>query len=377
MGLVKSVFTFGMMLFAVLAHGQNSKPKFIGANTMTMSVEQAKAFYLMVSDDDADDTVKIYLISAQINGLFETNNGLVKKASGQYTISAKASDASQTPYEINFIAVDNASTPDTAYFTVYVTIVGLPGIHAINRADLGCGFWTFSIDPNAWATDCSFDITNSATSSTAYSGVGFFDTVQLEAGIYRVNYSLMGDLNIIRRYVDTIEIHEGIMPRIFGPSMVCVQSNVGFRVEYNSKEKIVSRDWLLDDGQLLETLDINTDTLLTHINRSGYLRFTIKTEQCMYESAKEIEAEPCLSVDALSKNSFQLYPNPARAELVLEMAEEAHILIISSLGQVYRTFEASEGLNNLNIADFENGIYWVMIQTKGGQQRQTKLIKIN
>ena len=81
-----------------------------------------------------------------------------------------------------------------------------------------------------------------------------------------------------------------------------------------------------------------------------------------------------LSVSAeepLNQNQFQIYPNPAKDFLVIDLAKDIHlnnnrVEIFNTLGQKFLTDIVSKHQNNLDISTLESGVYWVKIYTEDG-----------
>lgn len=79
---------------------------------------------------------------------------------------------------------------------------------------------------------------------------------------------------------------------------------------------------------------------------------------------------------------FQLFPNPAGASVVLSLQQTVAFdngFIINQSGQVVQAFTFENARNNsitLDVSNLDNGVYFVQIQTKGGDRLKRKLVVV-
>lgn len=101
------------------------------------------------------------------------------------------------------------------------------------------------------------------------------------------------------------------------------------------------------------------------------------------EEIKEIEA---LTEDDLLKFSpedvISYYPNPVKEELYLQwqLADANYVTTIhvyAMTGQLLRTYQGNESINNLNIPfqNYPSGVYLVLLSYKDGGEKSIKIIK--
>ncbi len=66
----------------------------------------------------------------------------------------------------------------------------------------------------------------------------------------------------------------------------------------------------------------------------------------------------------LNIKSLNLYPNPASNEVIIYNTEKFMVInFISSIGQVIRSIELKQGINKLNIADINPGLYFIVSES--------------
>ena len=70
-----------------------------------------------------------------------------------------------------------------------------------------------------------------------------------------------------------------------------------------------------------------------------------------------------------NKTEFEIYPNPSSELINIESADESieKVFIYNSFGQIIKEFKIPNANNfQINIANFEKGIYFVKVESKSG-----------
>lgn len=78
-----------------------------------------------------------------------------------------------------------------------------------------------------------------------------------------------------------------------------------------------------------------------------------------------IEYQGTADLEEVSEKTFEIYPNPAKDIIFVELGDEENdIVITNSLGQIVKTVNGAKDLVEINISDLKNGIYFVTINNK-------------
>jgi len=94
-----------------------------------------------------------------------------------------------------------------------------------------------------------------------------------------------------------------------------------------------------------------------------------------------IHADPCIGMDEYHNDGLNVYPNPTNGELNLEIGHtgQLKINILNILGENIYTQElvsTIETIVTLDISNFEDGLYFVQVQTENNTMiKKIKLIK--
>ncbi|MBS1651317.1 MAG: T9SS type A sorting domain-containing protein [Bacteroidetes bacterium] len=75
--------------------------------------------------------------------------------------------------------------------------------------------------------------------------------------------------------------------------------------------------------------------------------------------------------------SIALYPNPTNATLMINTASNAHVTICSSDGKIMLSQKTNHTQTSINTSLWENGIYFVEIQTNDSNILRTKFVKLS
>ncbi|MGZ3902278.1 MAG: PKD-like domain-containing protein [Bacteroidia bacterium] len=77
------------------------------------------------------------------------------------------------------------------------------------------------------------------------------------------------------------------------------------------------------------------------------------------------------------EHSFNVYPNPASGEITIKLNKDCKncsVELYNSLGQVLLTEKLSSSENKINVSEFENGIYYLKLNSENKQQLIKKVI---
>jgi hypothetical protein len=81
-----------------------------------------------------------------------------------------------------------------------------------------------------------------------------------------------------------------------------------------------------------------------------------------------------------TEEHFRLYPNPAKGQVMLELAdlganlEEAELEIRDALGRIAFRYAPSQSITQLDLSTLSPGMYWVSLKQNGLTRETRKLI---
>lgn len=82
-----------------------------------------------------------------------------------------------------------------------------------------------------------------------------------------------------------------------------------------------------------------------------------------------------ISVDEIGeKISFEMYPNPASDVVIVSLNESSDVIIYNSIGAVIYTNQLTNALSEIDVSQFENGLYTVIVQTHAGSSCAKQLV---
>jgi hypothetical protein len=87
-----------------------------------------------------------------------------------------------------------------------------------------------------------------------------------------------------------------------------------------------------------------------------------------------VTIDACAGVEENEAFNFNVYPNPAREALTIEVSENSKLEVYAYDGKLV----AQENISNrtvLNVSKFNNGIYFVRLTNEAGETYQTKFVK--
>ncbi len=93
-------------------------------------------------------------------------------------------------------------------------------------------------------------------------------------------------------------------------------------------------------------------------------------------------AKTTATIDILENDAIDIYPNPAtdmvKVRFTLKKAMDAEVFITDNLGRVVKNIDIKKNVldysGNVDISDFDNGIYFLNVKTKYGT-RAKKIVK--
>ncbi|MFN5355069.1 MAG: fibronectin type III domain-containing protein [Bacteroidota bacterium] len=163
---------------------------------------------------------------------------------------------------------------------------------------------------------------------------------------------------------------------------------------YSSSGKRLARS--INSGTTTETITRNTNTASTYyVQVFGYAgafnanlcyRLRANTSGTAFRTSNQAEASDEIAVQAekiTTADLFQVFPNPASNDLNVRYFSEANtditIEIVDMLGKTIYTnrFTSEEGFNTTNIQlnDFNNGIYFVRLNQSGSSEIRKFIVK--
>ena len=87
---------------------------------------------------------------------------------------------------------------------------------------------------------------------------------------------------------------------------------------------------------------------------------------------------PCSGIVNVNKgdSDFQVYPNPASNELILNYKNAVSFFIYNLLGQMEEEIilEKNTSTKNISITNIPSGIYFCVLKTEDGKMVQQKLV---
>ena len=71
---------------------------------------------------------------------------------------------------------------------------------------------------------------------------------------------------------------------------------------------------------------------------------------------------------------FEIYPNPARNSIIMNVGQEHRIRILNSIGMELMSYEIFRGENLIDVSKLASGTYLVLSENSDGQLKTQKLI---
>jgi hypothetical protein len=100
----------------------------------------------------------------------------------------------------------------------------------------------------------------------------------------------------------------------------------------------------------------------------------VNSNGCFANSNVTIIVNTCTGIKELNQNSISVYPNPTNGLFTIELNSTAQIIITNSLGEIIMNTTFNSGLQNLDLQNKINGIYFIRL-IQNNKQEVYKLIK--
>ncbi len=136
--------------------------------------------------------------------------------------------------------------------------------------------------------------------------------------------------------------------------------------------------------QIINTIDVSNGEdgqMSLHVNASSvgsglFTLYLTDNKNTTHEDSIQIQIIYTLGIDDLMSNSsFSLYPNPANNHLSIQLKnnEKGNLKIVDLVGNIIYS-ESIVSNSKINVSEFKNGIYFVLVETNGVQTQMEKLV---
>jgi hypothetical protein len=149
------------------------------------------------------------------------------------------------------------------------------------------------------------------------------------------------------------------------------ENNEGFDIERSKDGRYFEKiGYVKGNGTTVEVYNYNFVDK-NPINGINYYRLKQMDFDGQFEYSKVV------SVNVLSENNtIAIYPNPVQDELTVTNTENVeNVVIYNALGQVVKQFEVNAEQLKIDVADLQNGIYTLRLQTKTGTMVTKQFVK--
>jgi gliding motility-associated-like protein len=137
------------MQFIILANCTNKNPTLTAFNPFEACAGQQLCFTINTNDQDFVDTTRIFWDQAIPGATFTTNNGTVKRASGQFCWTPSENDASTLPYYFRATVEDDHCPLNGRATRAYAITVKPTPKDNRNYTKKACGQWLFEATPTS------------------------------------------------------------------------------------------------------------------------------------------------------------------------------------------------------------------------------------
>lgn len=96
------------------------------------------------------------------------------------------------------------------------------------------------------------------------------------------------------------------------------------------------------------------------------------TGDIIYKSSHEVMEASGMSVEELSFQALNIYPNPSSGPMNVELSESADISILDMSGSLIYQVKAAEGTSSIDLSSFPTGTYFMNI--RNGEKFETRKI---
>jgi hypothetical protein len=76
----------------------------------------------------------------------------------------------------------------------------------------------------------------------------------------------------------------------------------------------------------------------------------------------------------MSASAYKVYPNPVKDVLTIKGENMSQVVIYNSLGQMVKSIEANDDIVDVNVENFQNGMYFINIIDDNGRHTARKVI---
>lgn len=108
---------------------------------------------------------------------------------------------------------------------------------------------------------------------------------------------------------------------------------------------------------------VTSTEVITPTVTTSYTVTGVDANSCVNSALVTQSVSVCTSVNKIGNvlNAVRLYPNPITADIILELPENANIIIYNSLDQVIFNQNLTDGNNVIGLESLAKGIYVVQI----------------
>ncbi len=154
------------------------------------------------------------------------------------------------------------------------------------------------------------------------------------------------------------------------PNLIALSSNslicIGNSAILTASTTATSYTW--NTGATTMSISVSPSVTTT------YSVIATNTNGCIANSSVSIVVNTCTGVKEIDQNSISIYPNPTNGLFTIELNSTAQIIITNSLGEVLINSKLNSGLQNLDLQNKINGIYFIRL-IQNNKQEVYKLIK--
>ncbi len=134
--------------------------------------------------------------------------------------------------------------------------------------------------------------------------------------------------------------------------------------------------YLWNNGNTSQSLQVNGDTL--PLTANNFFVTVTDANGCTSADTIVVTNTPCSGIVNVNKgdSDFQVYPNPASNELILNYKNAVSFFIYNLLGQMEEEIilEKNTSTKNISITNIPSGIYFCVLKTEDGKMVQQKLV---
>jgi hypothetical protein len=135
--------------------------------------------------------------------------------------------------------------------------------------------------------------------------------------------------------------------------------------------------WTSPDAYVINPDESGTLTIYVNPNYmtapSSY-RYYIGTPSNPYEDSLDVHVNSVAGIEVVKHVGISVSPNPASSTVSIKAnTNNAHIKMVDVLGNVIMN-DNFDGVKNLNVNEFKNGVYFIIIEGKGFATINRKLV---